>query len=111
MADGPDRDRFVRFADVANGNSIIDGTKSFVQALVICYGADTTFTGSDFLFCIVFGIEFLAVCVGCLVRTFIGSSMVVVCGVDECSEKGIFSLLVWSVWPMRFSMEWGLGFC
>ena len=42
LADGPDkRDRF---ADVATGNSIIDGTKGFVQALVVCY------TGSGFLF-------------------------------------------------------------
>ena len=81
MADCPERDRFVRFSYVANGNSIIDGRKGFVQALVVCCGADITFTGSDFLFCIVFGIEFLAVCVGCLVLTFIGSSMVVVCGV------------------------------
>ena len=36
-----------------------------------------TFTGSDFLFCIVFGIELLAVGFGCLVLTFIGSLMVV----------------------------------
>ena len=73
---------FVRFADVATGNSFIDGTNGFVQSLVVCCGEDTTFTGSDFLFCIVFGIEFLAVGFGCLVLTFIGSSMVVVCGVD-----------------------------
>ena len=61
LADGPEREPFVQFADVATGNSFIDGTKGFVQALVVCCGADTTFTGSDFLFCTVFDIEFLAV--------------------------------------------------
>ena len=69
----PEGGRFVRFGDVANGNSIIDGTKGFVQALVVCCVADTTFTGSGVLFCLVFGIEFLAVCFGCFVLTSIVS--------------------------------------
>ena len=93
MAYGPERDRF-------------DGTKGFVQALVVCCGADTTFTGSDFLFCIVFGIEFLAVSFGsCLVLTFIGSSMVVVCGVDDYSEKGRFSTSCMVSVAHAFAME------
>ena len=64
LADCPESGRFVRFADVANGKSIVDGTNGFVQALVVGCGADTTFTGSGFLFCLDFGIEFLVVCFG-----------------------------------------------
>ena len=56
-----ERERFVWFADLATGNSFIDGTNGFVHALVVCCGAGTIFAGSAFLFCIVFGIEFLAV--------------------------------------------------
>ena len=58
--------------------------------MVYC-GADTIFTGSDFCSALFFCIEFLAVYFGCLVLTFIGSSMVVVCGVDDRSEKSCFS--------------------
>ena len=62
-----ERDRFVRFADVAIGrNSFIDGTNGFVHALVVCCGAGTTFAGSGFLFCIVLGVKFLAVGFDCL---------------------------------------------
>ena len=54
LADGPENDRFVRFADVAIGNSLVDGTCGFVHAFVVCCGPVTIFAGSDFLFCIVF---------------------------------------------------------
>ena len=64
LADCPESSRFVRFADVANGKSIVDGTNGFVQALVVGCGADTNFTGSGFLFCLDLGIEFLVVCFG-----------------------------------------------
>ena len=94
LADRPEKDRLVRFADVATGNSFIDG---FPQALVVGCGADTIFSGADFLFCIVFGVEFLAVGFACLVLTSIGSSVVVVCGIDVFSEKGRFPLPVRSV--------------
>ena len=62
-----ERDRFVLFADVATGNSFIDGTNGFVHALMVCCRAGTTFDGSDFLFCIVLGIEFHAVDFDCFV--------------------------------------------
>ena len=58
-----------------------------------------------------FGIEFLAVGLGCLLLTFIGSSMVVVCGVDGRSEKGRFSTSCTVSVAHAFSVEWGLGFC
>ena len=58
---------------------------------MVCCGADTTFTGFEFLFGIVFGIEFLDHGVGCLALTFIGSSMVVVCVVDGGPRKGRIS--------------------
>ena len=67
-----ERDRFVRFPDVATENSLFDCTNGFVHALVVCCGAGTTFAGSEFLFCVVFGIEFLAVGFDCFVRTSIG---------------------------------------
>ena len=88
-----ERDRFVRFADVAIGNSFIDGTHGFVHALVVCCGAGTTFAGSDFLLCIVFGIEFLAVGFDCFVLTSIVCLMVVgvVMGIDGLHETGRFS--------------------
>ena len=57
--------------NVANGNSFIDGTNGFVHTLVVCCVPVTTFSGSDFLFFIAFGTEFLAV--GCLVLTSIGT--------------------------------------
>ena len=88
LADGPENVHFVRFADVATGNSFIDDTNGFVHALVVCCGPVTTFAGSKFLFCIAFGTEFLAV--GCLVLNSIGTLLVVVCGVDGVFEKGRF---------------------
>ena len=71
-------DRFVRFADVAT--------------LVVCCGAGTTFAGSEFMFCIVFGIEFLAVCFDCFVLTSIVCLVVVdvVMGIDGLHETGRF---------------------
>ena len=53
------------------GNSLIDDTNGSVHALVICCGPVTTFAGSEYLFCISFGTEFLAV--GCLVLNSIGT--------------------------------------
>ena len=61
---------------------------------MVCCGAGTTFAGSDFLFYIVYGIEFLAVGFVCLILTPIGSSMVagVVVGIDGGPEKcGFFT--------------------
>ena len=86
------RDSFVLFADVATGKSSINGTNGFVHALVVCCGAGTIYTFSDFLFCTVFGIEFLAVGFDCFVLTSIGFSMVagVVMGIDGWHEKGQF---------------------
>ena len=83
-------DHFFRFAGIATGNSFIDGTKGFVQALVVCCGAVTNLAGSDCQFCIVFGIEFLAVGIGCFLLTSIGCSMVsgVVMGIDGWPAKG-----------------------
>ena len=80
MADVPESGSFVRFADVATGNSFIDSTNGFVHALLICCGPVTTFSVSDFLFCTAFGTEFLAV--GSLVLTSFGGLLVVACGVD-----------------------------
>ena len=85
MVDGPKNVHFVRFADVATGNVFIDDTNGFVHALVVCCGPVTTFSGSEFLFCIAFGTEFLAV--GCLVLNSIGTLLVVVCGVDGVFVK------------------------
>ena len=53
----------------------------------------STFAGSDFLFCIVFGIEFLDVGFDCFVLTSIVSLMVVgvVMGIDGLHERGRFS--------------------
>ena len=84
-----ERDCFVRFDDVATGNFLIDGTNYFFRALVFC-GAPTTFAGFDFLFCIVFGIESLAVAfvltaIGCLM----GADVVI--GINCLHEKGRFS--------------------
>ena len=87
--DWPKNDRFVRFADVTTGNSLIDGTNGFVHALVICCNPVTSFAISDFLFCTVFGTEFLAV--GCLIFTSYGALLVVACGADGVLEKGRFS--------------------
>ena len=107
---GPEKDRFVRLAAVASGNSIIDGTKGFVQALGICCGAETTFTGSGFLFWLVFGTESLAVCLGRLVLTSIGSSTFAHCGVDDGPEKGRFTTS-WMVREARaFFNGMGTGF-
>ena len=92
MADWPENDPFARFADVATGNSFIDGTNDFVHALVICGGPVTTFSVSDFLFCTVFGTEFLAV--GSLVLTSFGALLVVFCRVDGGIKKGRFPLPV-----------------
>ena len=89
MADGPENIHFVRFADVATGNSFIDDTNGFVRALVVCCGPVNTFAGSEFLFCIAFCTEFLAF--GCLVLNYIDTLLVVVCGVDGVFEKGHFS--------------------
>ena len=88
-----ERDRFVRLADVATGNSLIDGTNGFVHAFVVCCGAGTTVAGSDFLFCIVFGIEFLAIGFHCFVLTLIVCLMVVgvVMGIDGLHKTGRFS--------------------
>ena len=88
-----ERDRCVRFADIATGNSFIDGTNGFVHVLVVCCGAGTTFAGSNFLFCIAFGIEFIAVGFDCFVITSIVCSMVagVVMGIDGLHEKDRFS--------------------
>ena len=72
-------------------------------------GVDTT--SSDFLLCIVFGIEFLAVCFGCLALTFIGSSMVVLCGVDDVLQWAVFHFLYGQCGPCVFQCIWGLGFC
>ena len=88
-----ERDRFVQFVDITTGNSFIDGTKGFVHALVVCCGARTTVAGSDFLFCNVFGIEFLAVGLEFFVLTSIVCLMVVgvVMGIDGLHETGRFS--------------------
>ena len=85
-----ERHRFVLFADVAIGNSFIDGTNGFVHALVVCCGAGTIFAGSDFLFCMVFGIEFLAVGFDCFVHAFIVCLMAagVVMGIYGWHERG-----------------------
>ena len=88
LSDCPQNGRFVRFADVATGNSFIDGTNGFVHALVIWCGPVTTFSVSDFLFFIAFVTEFLAV--GCLVLTSFGALLVVACGVDGVLEKDRF---------------------
>ena len=84
MADGPENVHCVRFADIATGNAFIDDTNGFVHTLMVCCSPVTTFAGSEFLFCIYFGTEFLAVV--CLVPNSIGLLLVVVCGV----EKGRF---------------------
>ena len=84
-----ERDRFVLFADVATGNSFIDCTNGFVNLLVVCCGVGTTVTGSDFLFCIVFGIEFLVVGFDCVVFTCICLMVAgVVMGIDGWHERG-----------------------
>ena len=88
-----ERDRFVRFADVATGKSFIDCTNGFVHALMVCCGAGPIFAGSDFLFCIVFGIQFLAVVFDCFALASIGCSMFagVVMGIDSWLENCRFS--------------------
>ena len=87
-----ERDRFVRFADVYTVNSFIDGMIGFVHALVVYCWESTTFAGSVFLFCIVFGTEFLAVGCDCFVLTSIVCLMVVgvVMGIDGLHETGRF---------------------
>ena len=107
-----ERDRFLRFADVDKGNFFIDGTNGFVHALVVCCGAGTTFAGSDFLFCIVFGIEFLAVGFDCFVLTSIVCSMAagVVMGIDGLSEKGRFSTSCAVNVAHEFANGMGAGF-
>ena len=92
MADCPENGCFVRFADVATGNSFIDGTNGFVNP---CIGdllwrlPLTTLAVSDFLCYTDFGTEFLAV--GCLVLTSFGALLVVASGVVGVHEKGRFS--------------------
>ena len=90
MADGPENGRFVRFTNVATGNSFIDGTNGFAQALVICCGPVTTFAGSDFLFCTAFGTEFLAV--GSLVLTSFCTLLVVARGIYGSLKRAVLPL-------------------
>ena len=80
ISHSPENGRFVWFADVAPGNSFIDGTNDFVHAFVICCAPVTTFSVSDLMFCTAFDTEFLAV--GCLVLTSFGALLVVSCRVD-----------------------------
>ena len=91
MADFPEKDRFVLYASVATGNSFINGMKGFVQALVVVMGRVQPFSVPTS--CSVFVIEFLAAAFGCLILTYIGSSMVagVVVGIDVVIEKVRFS--------------------
>ena len=107
-----ERDHFVRFADVATGNTLIDGMNGFVHALVVCCGAGTTFSGSEFLFCIVYGIEFLAVGFDCFVLNSIGCSMVagVVMGFDGLHEKGRFYTSYTVNVVHAFTSDIGAGF-
>ena len=107
-----ERDRFVQFADVATGNSFIDGTNGFVHALVVCCGVGTTFAGSDFPFCIVFGIEVLAVGFDCFVLTSIVCLMVVglVMGFDGLHETGRFSTSCMVNVAHAFASGMGAGF-
>ena len=107
-------DRFVLFADVPTGKSFIDGKNGFFHALVVCCGEGTTFAGSNFLFCIVVGIEFLAIGFDCFVLTFIVCLMVagVVMEIDCCCMKRAVSpLSVRSMWPMRLLVVWQLVSC
>ena len=53
LADGPERDRFARFADVATGNSFMGGMKGFVPGIGRLLWGGYTFTVSNFLFCII----------------------------------------------------------
>ena len=69
---------------------------------MVCCGAGITFAGSDFLFCIGFGSEFLAVGFGCLVLTSIGCSMLV--GIDGDLKKALSLFPIRSMWPMHFSV-------
>ena len=107
-----ERDRFVRFADVATRNSFIDGTNGFVYALVVCCGAGTTVAGSDFLFCIVFGIEFLADGFDCFVLTSIVCLMVVgvVMGINGLHETGRVSTSCTVNVAHAFASGMGAGF-
>ena len=107
-----ERDRFVRFTDVPTGNSFIDGTNGFVHALVVCCGTGTTFTDSDFLFCIVFAIEFLAVGFDCFLLTYIVCSIVVgvVMGIDGLHEKGRLSTSCTVNVVHAFASGMGAGF-
>ena len=105
-------DRFVRFADVATGHSFIDGTNGFVHALVVCCGAGITFAGSDFLFCFVIGMEFLAVGFDCFVLTSIVCLMVVgvVMGVVDLHETDRFSTSCTVNVAHAFASGMGAGF-
>ena len=66
---------------------------------MVCCGAGTTFASSDFLFCIVFGIEFLAVGFDCFVLTSIVCSMVagMVMGIDGYMKRAVSPIYVWSM--------------
>ena len=62
--DFPEKDCFVGYAAVLKENSFIDGTKGFVQALVVCCGTGVTFAGSGILFWIVLVLNSLMLVLG-----------------------------------------------
>ena len=82
--------------------------------LVVCCGAGTTFPGSDFRFCIVLGIEFLAVGFDCFVLTSIVCMMDVVMdvvmGIDGLHETGSFSTSCTVNMVHAISSRMGAGF-
>ena len=79
----------------------------FVQALVDCCGAGTTFVGSNFLFRMVLGIEFLAICVWYFGYFPDGCGVVANGSLEYCRVPPS----VRSMWPLHLSMVWGLVFC
>ena len=106
---GPEKDRFVRLAAVASGNSIIDGTKGFVQALGICCGAETTFTGSGFLFWLFLALSPLPFVWGVWYFLPLVPRRLRIVELMVVLKRAVLLLLGWLERPMRFSMGWGLG--